>query len=110
MRTAFGRQPPRDDGECAFRVGAVDRLRKWEVGAQAVVAAAVVELVRDSYESSTPAMDAAVESLMNTPGVFGARMTGGGFGGCVVALAEPGAVTSGWVVHAVDGAVMYEEE
>ena len=66
--------------------------------------------LRDLYETSTPAMDAAVAEQMRTPGVFGARMTGGGFGGCVVALAEPGAVTSGWVVHAVDGAVVHEEE
>jgi galactokinase len=36
--------------------------------------------------------------------VYGARMTGGGFGGCVVAIAEPGALSDGWVVHAVDGA------
>ena len=56
------------------------------------------------YHTSTEQMDAAVESLCATPGVHGARMTGGGFGGCVVALAEPGAVRHGWVVRAVDGA------
>lgn len=60
--------------------------------------------LRDLYGTSTPVMDAAVEQLMATPGVLGARMTGGGFGGCVVALAEPGAVSNGWVVRAVDGA------
>ena len=27
---------------------------------------------------------------MTLPGVYGARMTGGGFGGCIVALVEPG--------------------
>ncbi len=68
------------------------------------------ESLRDLYGTSTPAMDAAVDALTNTPGVFGARMTGGGFGGCVVALAEPGTVTTGWVVHAVDGAAVHEEE
>jgi galactokinase len=31
-------------------------------------------------------------------------MTGGGFGGCIVALTEPGALAEGWVVRAVDGA------
>jgi galactokinase len=31
-------------------------------------------------------MDRAVEELMAEPGVLGARMTGGGFGGCVVAI------------------------
>ncbi len=66
--------------------------------------------LRDLYETSTPAMDAAVDSLVHTPGVYGARMTGGGFGGCVVALAEPGAVTEGWVVRAVGGATATEEE
>jgi len=58
----------------------------------------------EHYATSTPAMDAAVERLCATPGVFGARMTGGGFGGCVVALTEPGALSHGWVVRAVDGA------
>ncbi|MEP7048367.1 MAG: galactokinase family protein [Ilumatobacteraceae bacterium] len=60
--------------------------------------------LRDLYLTSTPAMDAAVEQLMQQPAVYGARMTGGGFGGCVVALTEPGALTDGWVVRAVDGA------
>ena len=60
--------------------------------------------LRDLYETSTPVMNAAVEQLVARPGVYGARMTGGGFGGCVVALAEPGAIEHGWVVHAVDGA------
>jgi galactokinase len=64
--------------------------------------------LRDLYEVSTPPMDAAVERLMQQPGVYGARMTGGGFGGCVVALTEPGAVTDGWVVRAVDGASRVE--
>ncbi len=62
------------------------------------------ESLRVDFETSTPAMDTAVERLMHTPGVFGARMTGGGFGGCVVALCEPGSVTSGWTVHASRGA------
>ena len=42
-------------------------------------------LARD-YETSNPRMDAAVEEVMNERGVLGARMTGGGFGGCVVAI------------------------
>ncbi|MCE9621388.1 MAG: galactokinase [Actinomycetia bacterium] len=66
--------------------------------------------LRDMYQTSTAAMDAAVEALVRLPGVHGARMTGGGFGGCVVALAEPGAVTDGWVVRAVDGASAFDGE
>ncbi|HEY0521126.1 MAG TPA: galactokinase [Ilumatobacteraceae bacterium] len=60
--------------------------------------------LRDLYATSTPVMDDAVEQLAAQPGVHGARMTGGGFGGCVVALTEPGAVADGWIVKAVDGA------
>lgn len=62
----------------------------------------------DLYACSTPTMDAAVDALLRTPGVHGARMTGGGFGGCVVALTEPGALHDGWVVSAVDGASVVE--
>jgi galactokinase len=62
------------------------------------------ESLRLLYDTSTPVMDAAVARLCAVPGVYGARMTGGGFGGCVVALTEPGALAEGWVVQAVDGA------
>lgn len=67
------------------------------------------ESLRDLYETSTPVMNAAVEQLCALPGVWGARMTGGGFGGCVVALTEPGAVRDGWIVEAVDGAAVLPE-
>ena len=60
--------------------------------------------LRDDFATSTAQMDAAVAAIAATPGVFGARMTGGGFGGCVVALAQPGALRDGWVVTATDGA------
>ncbi len=51
--------------------------------------------LRDDYEVSTPTLDALVERLSATPGVHGARLTGAGFGGCVVALTEPGALDRG---------------
>ena len=41
--------------------------------------------LRDDYEVSGPALDAAVESAEQAPGCLGARMTGGGFAGCIVA-------------------------
>ncbi len=62
------------------------------------------ESLRADFETSTPTMDAAVARLVDTPGVFGARMTGGGFGGCVVAICSPGSLTEGWNVVASDGA------
>jgi len=42
--------------------------------------------MRDDFEISTPALDAMVECARAADGCHGARMTGGGFGGCVVAL------------------------
>ena len=51
--------------------------------------------LRDDFGVSTPAIDALVEQLAATPGVHGARLTGGGFGGCVVALSERGALDPG---------------
>lgn len=48
--------------------------------------------LRDDFEVSTPALDALADELSSRPGVLGARLTGAGFGGCVVALTEPGAV------------------
>ncbi len=60
--------------------------------------------LRDLYDTSTPQMDEAVAQVASLPGVHGVRMTGGGFGGCIVALTEPGALAEGWKVTAVDGA------
>jgi galactokinase len=46
--------------------------------------------LRDDLGASVPAVDELVAELDATPGVLGARVTGAGFGGCVVALAEAG--------------------
>ena len=42
--------------------------------------------LRDDYEVSGPALDQIVEIARDSPGCLGARMTGGGFAGCAVAL------------------------
>lgn len=60
--------------------------------------------LRDDFEVSTPTMDAAVAELEADPTVYGARMTGGGFGGCVVALCRPDTNVEGWRVRPVPGA------
>jgi galactokinase len=41
---------------------------------------------RDYFENSIPELDYLVAALRETQGVFGARLTGGGFGGAVMAL------------------------
>jgi galactokinase len=40
------------------------------------------------YEVSSPRMDDLAETVRRVPGVYGARLTGAGFGGCVVAVGE----------------------
>ena len=42
--------------------------------------------LRDDYEVSSPELDVLVELARGLPGVLGARMTGGGFGGSTVSL------------------------
>ena len=44
--------------------------------------------LRDDYEVSCPELDLLVDIARNVAGIFGARMTGGGFGGCVIAVVE----------------------
>jgi galactokinase len=46
------------------------------------------ESMRDDFEISTPEIDVLVRLAEHQEGVFGARLTGGGFGGSIVALAE----------------------
>jgi galactokinase len=50
--------------------------------------------LRDDYEVSVPELDFLVDESMKVKGVYGARMTGGGFGGCIVALVQPRAAES----------------
>jgi len=46
------------------------------------------ESLRDDYEVSCEELDVVVELARGCPGVYGARMTGGGFGGCAIVLAQ----------------------
>ena len=83
-----------------------DAIAAGDLGAAGRLMVQSHDSLRDLYDTSTPTMDAAVARAVATPGVYGARMTGGGFGGCIVALTEPGALTTGWVVQAVAGATL----
>ena len=69
--------------------------------------AASHQSLRDLFSVSTPELDRMVELATRQPGCLGARMTGAGFGGCVVALFEAGgvtdaiaAITTGYQAHA----------
>ncbi len=46
--------------------------------------------LRDDYEVSTPEVDLLVDLVREQEGVYGARITGGGFGGSIVAVADAG--------------------
>jgi galactokinase len=47
--------------------------------------------LRDLYEVSVPELDCLVDAALGHPSVLGTRLTGAGFGGCVVVLARDGA-------------------
>ena len=95
--------------------GALDRVRIGEI------MRAGHRSLRDDFEVSTPELDQLV-GLANDRGALGARLTGGGFGGSVVALTErsraealaasvaddyhalTGRQGAGWVCATADGA------
>jgi galactokinase len=68
------------------------------------------------FEVSTPELDELVADLEARPGVLGARMTGAGFGGCVVALTRLGALQVGelsrpaWRVLPTEGTYATEDD
>jgi len=77
-------------------VAFADAFRSGDLAAAGVLMVEAHASFRDDFEASTPVVDALVERLTSTPGVLGARLTGGGFGGCVVVLCEPGVATEDW--------------
>jgi galactokinase len=64
-------------------------LRAGELPAVGALLNASHASLRDNYEVSTPAVEAAVERLRRA-GAAGARVVGGGFGGSVLGLFAPG--------------------
>jgi galactokinase len=88
----------------------VAALERGDVEALGPIFAASHASLRDDYEVSTPALDSLVDAALEA-GALAARMTGGGFGGCIVALAEPSrakevraVAVQGWRVVPSDGA------
>lgn len=67
--------------ESALRVGDLRRVGRLLVESHASS--------RDLFENSIVELDFLVDTLSAMPGVLGARLTGGGFGGAAMALAEP---------------------
>ena len=60
------------------------------------------ESSRDLYQVSIPELDYLAETAWSVPGCYGARLSGGGFGGCVTALVDEEAI--GEVAHRLEQA------
>ncbi|GIJ68259.1 galactokinase [Virgisporangium ochraceum] len=65
----------------------VEKLRGGSVTGIGPLLTASHASMRDDYEITVPEIDTAVETAL-AAGAYGARMTGGGFGGCVLALVD----------------------
>ena len=105
-------------------VSAAEALRRSDVSALGALMYASHESLGRDYEVSTPELDALVASARATEGVFGARLTGAGFGGCTINLvdrtlapkaaadierryrAETGRSVRCWVTRPADGAAL----
>ena len=86
--------------ECA-RVREAERLlARGNLAALGAVMTEGQRSLADDYKVSVPEVDELVAHLRAMPGVLGARMTGGGFGGCVIALCEPDSPALDPMAHA----------
>jgi len=73
---------------------AVETMRRGDMARLGELFYASHASMRDDYAVSVPAVDRLVDLAGREPDVYGARLTGGGFGGSIVALARAGAAGS----------------
>jgi galactokinase len=66
----------------------LDALAQNEIAATGRLLTAAHQSARDDYGISTPELDFLVTSANAMPGVAGARLTGAGWGGCILVLVE----------------------
>lgn len=76
--------------ECERVVAFAAALAAGDLSSAGELATASHVSLRDDAGVSTTVLDTLVAALVEIPGVLGARLTGAGFGGSVVALARPG--------------------
>ena len=69
-------------------VAAADALQAGDLRTLGRLMAEAHASYRDDFEASVPEADLMVELANQQPGLVGARLTGGGFGGCTVNLVE----------------------
>ncbi len=75
-------------GEIERTLQAADALRNRDHKKFGQLMIASHASLRDNYDVSCKELDFIVDIACNQEGVFGARMTGGGFGGCAIALVK----------------------
>jgi galactokinase len=69
--------------------GAVAALEQDDLATVGKLLVASHQSSRELFQNSCPELDFLVDHLVQLPGVYGARLTGGGFGGAVMALTTP---------------------
>jgi galactokinase len=96
LSAAQDRLPPLIEKRARHIIDEIGRVTATVAALQAGNLAAVGELLIAShrssqhlFENSTPELDLLVDTLVAMPHVYGARLTGGGFGGAVMALTSP---------------------
>jgi galactokinase len=73
-------------------VAAAEALRRRDIAAFGALMLDSHRSLREDYAVTTDELDWAVSRIAGFPGTYGAKMTGGGFGGCVVALVDEAAL------------------
>ena len=93
-------------------IAAAEHLQKSDLKAAGKLMFQSHRSLRDDYEVSCPELDLLVETAGGVEGVYGARMTGGGFGGCTVNLLEKGSISrfSEQIVNEYQNAFGFEPE
>jgi galactokinase len=74
--------------ENARTVQAADALEKGDLHRFGTLMVESHKSMRDDYQISCRELDLMVELALSVAGVYGSRMTGGGFGGCTVSLVD----------------------
>ncbi len=69
-------------------LSAADAIRVHDIRRLGRLLSASHESLRDDYNVSCTELDIAVDIAMQQHGVFGSRMMGGGFGGCIISLVD----------------------
>jgi galactokinase len=90
----LGRRARHVIGENARVLRAVEAMRDGDMRVLGSLWGESHASMRDDYEVSVPAVDRLVSIAEAESHVFGARLTGGGFGGSVVVLVERGTAAS----------------